>query len=83
MVLKPSRQIFLDMLNVYMTAPSYNKGDQGFINWYFYNYTGYSTSQLSPIYNVPAKMKVRVSSAFCECVININVELGYREANYC
>ncbi|KAI8150441.1 nucleotide-diphospho-sugar transferase [Fennellomyces sp. T-0311] len=34
-VAEPSKAIFEDMMNVYEKAPSYNRGDQGFLNWYF------------------------------------------------
>ncbi|KAI7848926.1 nucleotide-diphospho-sugar transferase [Circinella umbellata] len=34
-VAQPSKEIFLDMLDIYEKAPSYNRGDQGFLNWYF------------------------------------------------
>lgn len=34
-VAEPSNETFNNMMAVYQTAPSYNRGDQGFLNWYF------------------------------------------------
>jgi glycogenin len=34
-VLSPSMDTYKDMLHKYSNSPSYNQGDQGFINWYF------------------------------------------------
>ena len=35
MVLKPSTYTFQAMKDDYLNAPSYNQGDQGFLNWFF------------------------------------------------
>jgi glycogenin glucosyltransferase len=58
-VLKPSEATFQDMMDTYLTAPSYNRGDQGFLNWYFSNRTRTGVRSLPPAYNVPPKLKVR------------------------
>ncbi|KAI9259660.1 nucleotide-diphospho-sugar transferase, partial [Phascolomyces articulosus] len=34
-VAEPSKETFQDIMDVYEKAPSYNRGDQGFLNWYF------------------------------------------------
>lgn len=47
------------MMDTYLTAPSYNRGDQGFLNWYFSNRTRTGVKSLPPAYNVPPKLKVR------------------------
>ncbi|KAK4700359.1 hypothetical protein P7C70_g5889, partial [Phenoliferia sp. Uapishka_3] len=57
MVIKPSATIFEDMMENYLEAPSYNRGDQGFLNWYFTNRTQYGIETIKPIYNVPGKLK--------------------------
>ncbi|KAJ3179199.1 Exostoses (Multiple)-like 3, partial [Irineochytrium annulatum] len=57
-VAKPDENTFKDMLSVYMTAPSYNKGDQGFLNWYFTERRAtQSITALPAEYNVPCKMQ--------------------------
>ncbi|RUS13777.1 glycosyl transferase family 64 domain-containing protein [Endogone sp. FLAS-F59071] len=53
-VMKPSRATYDNMMSVYLTAPSYNHGDQGFLNWYF-NFTSGRT--MSGVYNVMSKYK--------------------------
>ena len=45
------------MMDTYLTAPSYNRGDQGFLNWYFANRTTTGLGVIGPAYNVPAKLK--------------------------
>ncbi|BGP58302.1 hypothetical protein JCM8202_000936 [Rhodotorula sphaerocarpa] len=57
LVLKPSDATYQDMLDTYLTAPSYNRGDQGFLNWYFSNRTTAGVRSLPPAYNVPPKLK--------------------------
>ncbi|GAA6057011.1 hypothetical protein JCM3770_000119 [Rhodotorula araucariae] len=57
LVFTPSEETFNDMMNTYLTAPSYNRGDQGFLNWYFTNRTTGGVVSLPPAYNVPAKLK--------------------------
>ncbi|KAG0172384.1 Exostoses (Multiple)-like 3 [Apophysomyces sp. BC1034] len=50
-VAEPSASTFRHMLEVYETAPSYNRGDQGFINWYFRD----AVHSLDGSYNIMAK----------------------------
>jgi len=57
LLLRPSKDIFKDMLALYPTAPSYNRGDQGFLNWYFTEHRADAVLALPPAYNVPAKYK--------------------------
>ncbi|GAA5912955.1 hypothetical protein JCM8208_002413 [Rhodotorula glutinis] len=57
LVFKPSKATFNDMMDTYLTAPSYNRGDQGFLNWYFSNRTTTGLGVIGPAYNVPAKLK--------------------------
>ncbi|GAA6004462.1 uncharacterized protein JCM10292_007082 [Rhodotorula paludigena] len=57
LVFKPSQATFNDMMDTYLTAPSYNRGDQGFLNWYFTNHSTTGVTVLGPAYNVPAKLK--------------------------
>lgn len=38
-VLEPSLATWRHMLSIYFSSPSYNQGDQGFLNWYFCNRT--------------------------------------------
>lgn len=53
-VLEPSLKTWDLMKQSYFTAPSYNQGDQGFINWYFRN----STKTALPVkYNTVCKNK--------------------------
>ncbi|KAI5474379.1 glycosyltransferase family 64 protein [Pseudohyphozyma bogoriensis] len=54
---KPSKQIFNEMMDIYMTSPSYDSGDQGFVNWYFSHHSGLGIETLDPLFNVPAKLK--------------------------
>lgn len=53
-VAKPSESTFKDMMETYEDAPSYNRGDQGFLNYYF----NHSTHYLPGNYNVMAKFMV-------------------------
>ncbi|RUP48306.1 glycosyl transferase family 64 domain-containing protein [Jimgerdemannia flammicorona] len=53
-VMEPSKATFNRMMSVYLGAPSYNHGDQGFLNWYF-NFTSGRT--MSGVYNVMSKYK--------------------------
>ncbi|KAI8371698.1 nucleotide-diphospho-sugar transferase [Radiomyces spectabilis] len=34
-VAEPSKETYDEIMKVYAKAPSYNRGDQGFLNWYF------------------------------------------------
>lgn len=53
-VLEPSLQTWRHMLSIYFNSPSYNQGDQGFLNWYFRN----STKLALPVkYNTVCKHK--------------------------
>jgi glycogenin glucosyltransferase len=53
-VLEPSLQTWEHMRDSYFTAPSYNQGDQGFINWFFRN----ATKTALPVrYNTVCKNK--------------------------
>jgi glycogenin glucosyltransferase len=53
-VLEPSMDTWNKMRNTYLMAPSYNQGDQGFINWFFRN----SPKLALPVrYNVVCKHK--------------------------
>ena len=53
-VLQPSISTWKRMLSIYFNSPSYNQGDQGFLNWYFRN----STKVAMPFkYNTVAKHK--------------------------
>ncbi|KAI5479115.1 glycosyltransferase family 64 protein [Pseudohyphozyma bogoriensis] len=56
-VMKPSETIFEDMLSSYIDAPSYNRGDQGFLYWYFSNRTSLGVGSLAPTFNVATKIK--------------------------
>lgn len=60
LILEPSKAVSEDMLDTYLTAPSYNRGDQGFLNWYFGEHNNTGVQSLPPAYNVPAKLKVRL-----------------------
>ena len=55
-VAQPSKEIFQNMLNIYEKAPSYNRGDQGFLNWYF---NQSSIHVLPGYYNLMIKFMVR------------------------
>ncbi|KAJ3036693.1 Exostoses (Multiple)-like 3 [Rhizophlyctis rosea] len=56
-VAEPKKDTYSAMLQSYLTAPSYNRGDQGFLNWFF-NHPGGSHPQiLPPAYNTPIKAK--------------------------
>lgn len=55
MVIQPSTDVFERMLETHKGAPSYNKGDQGFINWFF-NFT--SAAIVPTHFNVVAKLNV-------------------------
>lgn len=54
MVIEPGRKLFDEMMKSHQTAPSYNMGDQGFLNWFF-NFT--AEYSLPHVYNAPAKLK--------------------------
>jgi len=52
MAIRPDMEIFTDMRNSLGRIPSYNKGDQGFLNAYFDNWYAYPvTSRLPATYN--------------------------------
>lgn len=53
-VLEPSMKTYKQMVESYFTAPSYNQGDQGFINWFFRDHPKHA---LPVRYNVVAKLK--------------------------
>lgn len=53
-VLEPSLKTYKNMVDSYFTAPSYNQGDQGFINWFFRDHPKHA---LPVRYNVVAKLK--------------------------
>lgn len=54
-VLEPSLATYDNMIKQYMDSPSYNQGDQGFLNWYFRN----SVKMALPLkYNTVCKHKV-------------------------
>lgn len=53
--IKPSEYHYNRMLQTHATAPSYNKGDQGFINWYRSVAENYHVGFLPGRYNVQAK----------------------------
>ncbi|KAK4049297.1 exostoses (multiple)-like 2 [Microbotryomycetes sp. JL201] len=57
LVIKPSTDTHREMMELYLTAPSYNRGDQGFLNWFFANHSSMGVSSLPSAYNVPAKLK--------------------------
>lgn len=69
LLLRPSKDIFKDMLALYPTAPSYNRGDQGFLNWYFTEHRADAVLALPPAYNVPAKYKVRTLQSRLLCLL--------------
>ncbi|KAG1462734.1 hypothetical protein G6F55_002801 [Rhizopus delemar] len=50
-VAEPNQETFKDIMNTYEDAPSYNKGDQGFLNYYF----NQSTHPLPGYYNLMVK----------------------------
>lgn len=55
-VLEPSLRTYDDMIRQYMDSPSYNQGDQGFLNWYFRN----SVKMALPLkYNTVCKHKTQ------------------------
>ncbi|KAJ3144108.1 Exostoses (Multiple)-like 3 [Irineochytrium annulatum] len=57
-VAEPNATTYADMLSVYPKAPSYNKGDQGFLNYYFTEYLKEkSVHSLPTEYNVPSKLQ--------------------------
>ncbi|KAJ3044398.1 Exostoses (Multiple)-like 3 [Rhizophlyctis rosea] len=63
-VAEPSNDTYQDMLARYRKAPSYNRGDQGFLNWYFNRRRSTDTETkgspihvLPPAYNTPIKLK--------------------------
>jgi glycogenin glucosyltransferase len=53
-VLEPSLKTYKQMVDSYFSAPSYNQGDQGFINWFFRDHPKHA---LPVRYNVVAKLK--------------------------
>lgn len=55
-VAEPNRDTYQDIMNTYETAPSYNRGDQGFLNHYF----NQSANFLPGNYNLMIKFTVRV-----------------------
>lgn len=55
MVLQPQRDSFDKMMALYKDSPSYNEGDQGFLNW-FYGDVGFH--ELSVEYNLFPRYKV-------------------------
>lgn len=61
-VLEPSLQTWQRMRDTYFSAPSYNQGDQGFINWFFRNS---SKSALPTSYNTVCKHKVNMTVSEC------------------
>lgn len=57
-VMEPSLETYRRMSEQYMLAPSYNQGDQGFLNWYYRN----AAKMALPVkYNTVCKHKVRAS----------------------
>lgn len=53
-MLEPSLTTYDQMVRQYMDSPSYNQGDQGFLNWYFRN----SVKMALPVkYNTVCKHK--------------------------
>lgn len=54
-VAEPSERTYKEMLESYEDAPSYNRGDQGFLNYYFNE----SVYYLPGKYNVMPKFMVR------------------------
>lgn len=62
-VMEPSKATYDHMMSVYLAAPSYNHGDQGFLNWYF-NFTSGRT--MSGVYNVMSKYKVSIRTEGCQ-----------------
>lgn len=58
LVFSPSTSVFSEMMRTYLDAPNYNRGDQGFINWFFSNHSGIGINPLPVTYNVPPKVKV-------------------------
>ena len=53
-VAEPSVDTYKDIMSTYENAPSYNKGDQGFLNYYF----NQSAHNLPGNYNVMIKFTV-------------------------
>ncbi|KAJ3047981.1 Exostoses (Multiple)-like 3 [Rhizophlyctis rosea] len=56
-VAEPSKATYMAMLETYPTAPSYNVGDQGFLNWFFTQPFATQPHTLPPAYNTPVKFK--------------------------
>ena len=56
LVLKPNRTTYKRLLDTYKSVPSYNVGDQGFLNWFFgEDWKSNYSHQLPLIYNVMPK----------------------------
>lgn len=53
-VAEPNEETFKDIMNTYEDAPSYNRGDQGFLNYYF----NQSVNFLPGYYNLMVKFTV-------------------------
>ena len=74
--IKPSIKTFAKMMQIYLTSPSYNGGDQGFLNHFFKNEGKYHVGELSAELNVPGKLKVglRVHSATFQADAPVNLQ---------
>ena len=54
-VAEPNAATFSEMVQLYFRAPSYNHGDQGFINWYFGEHLNGKLNTLPAEYNVVSR----------------------------
>lgn len=55
-VAEPNIKTYLNMMETYESSPSYNKGDQGFLNYYF----NQSVHHLPGNYNLMVKFTVSI-----------------------
>ena len=55
MVAEPNAATFTDMVQHYPIAPSYNHGDQGFLNWYFGEHLANKVHALPAEFNVVSR----------------------------